>query len=227
MHDAASSAVHDGELPLFNAHFELFVSSHAAAAVLFCICCILLSSCGRSFLLRSHRSNEPQVLCDDPSSTRLESWAWQHKRLVQHYWVLDKENPKKKTALEWETFEFGSSPKWDRRFDTSRRVIAANQNELETLQQIEADQDVQVTHQLQEKQLAWKQYTVDRATNVLLPFVQPTRVQRIESVLQQRTKRTRFLFGNPANPPNVWACLQTMDAVWDSTCRCGDSKWSL
>ena len=53
---------------------------------------------------------------------------------------------------------------------------------------------------------------VQRSIDILQPYVQPRRLDRIDEVLNQRTKHTRFLFENPSNPSNVWACLRTLDS---------------
>jgi tRNA (guanosine-2'-O-)-methyltransferase len=50
------------------------------------------------------------------------------------------------------------------------------------------------------------------ATRILEPYVKPERMVRMDDVLSQRTKNCRFLFENPANPSNVWACLRTIDS---------------
>jgi len=117
--------------------------------------------------------------------------------------------------LSWDNFEFGDSPKWDRRFDASATVVAANEEELEAIRQEEAIQDKQSARQLNSQYEAWERIDhnlVQRSTNVLRPFVNDDRVNRIESVLKKRTRHTRFLFENPVNPSNVWACLRTMDS---------------
>lgn len=54
--------------------------------------------------------------------------------------------------------------------------------------------------------------TVQRSIDILKPYVQPRRLERIDEVLNQRTRHTRFLFENPSNPSNVWACLRTLDS---------------
>ncbi|KAL7557873.1 hypothetical protein ACA910_010923 [Epithemia clementina (nom. ined.)] len=133
-------------------------------------------------------------------------------------------------ALKWESFEFGYSPKWDKRFDdpsaqasssssseTLQDLLTAAKTEeaLETVRQAEAQRDAASAEQRNAVAAAWEQLdplTVQRATDLLRPFVREERVQRIESVLQQRTSHVRFLFENPSNPSNVWACLRTLDS---------------
>lgn len=53
---------------------------------------------------------------------------------------------------------------------------------------------------------------VESATRELLPYVKSERVERMDGVLRHRTQQCRFLFENPCNPSNVWACLRTIDS---------------
>ena len=53
---------------------------------------------------------------------------------------------------------------------------------------------------------------VQQSIDILSPYVQDRRMERIDKVLSQRTRHTRFLFENPSNPSNVWACLRTLDS---------------
>lgn len=53
---------------------------------------------------------------------------------------------------------------------------------------------------------------VQQSIDILSPYVQDRRIERIDKVLSQRTRHTRFLFENPSNPSNVWACLRTLDS---------------
>ncbi|EJK49840.1 hypothetical protein THAOC_31244 [Thalassiosira oceanica] len=53
---------------------------------------------------------------------------------------------------------------------------------------------------------------VSRSIAALAPYVRPRRLERIDEVLSRRTGRARFLFENPSNPSNVWACLRTLDS---------------
>lgn len=118
-------------------------------------------------------------------------------------------------SLSWETFEFSESPKWDTRFDTSRTVIAANEEELEVVRKLEEQKDLATAQRINQHQQAWQTLSpelIERATQLLLPYVTQDRIERIKSVLQKRTVHTRFLFENPANPSNVWACLRTVDS---------------
>ncbi|KAL3918966.1 MAG: hypothetical protein SGILL_003991 [Bacillariaceae sp.] len=122
--------------------------------------------------------------------------------------------------LSWETFDFGSSPKWDTRFGgdagTDEIHVASNSDiGLEQIAEREEVADVALQAEFERKHNLWEDLDtelVEKATDVLLPFVQPERAERIQSVLKQRTRQTRFLFENPANPSNVWACLRTLDS---------------
>ncbi len=53
---------------------------------------------------------------------------------------------------------------------------------------------------------------VHRAIRVLSPYLRPRRLERIDEVLGARTRHARFLFENPSNPSNVYACLRTLDS---------------
>lgn len=117
--------------------------------------------------------------------------------------------------LTWEKFDFGDSPKWDQRFDASSTVVASNEEELEAIRQKEAIHDKEAAKKLNSQYEAWQRIDpeiVQRAIATLRPYVNDDRVNRIETVLKQRTRHTRFLFENPVNPSNVWACLRTMDS---------------
>jgi hypothetical protein len=113
-------------------------------------------------------------------------------------------------VLEWESFEFGESPKWDARFDSSRTIVAGNEDELNLVRQAEAIKDQETAATLNQQRSAWERLSpeiVESATQLLLPFIQEERVQRIKSVLNQRTGHTRLLFENPANPSNIWVSV--------------------
>ena len=86
---------------------------------------------------------------------------------------------------------------------------------LEVVRQAEILKDAQSAQECQKLVQAWQQLDpiiVQRATNILRPFITKERIQRIESVLYQRTRQTQFVFENPSNPSNVWACLRTIDS---------------
>jgi SpoU rRNA Methylase family len=126
--------------------------------------------------------------------------------------------------LNWETFDFSHSPKWDRRFDgddsvsTNSNVIhlpSSQDSDLKELHASEEKADIQLREEFEKRHKLWESLDaelIQKATDVLLPFVQEERRERIQSVLKKRTRQTRFLFENPANPSNVWACLRTLDS---------------
>jgi tRNA G18 (ribose-2'-O)-methylase SpoU len=116
-------------------------------------------------------------------------------------------------VLEWDRFEFGDSPKWDARFGNS--TIASNDEKLDELAEEETQQDRIMTERLDQEHAAWQALDpalVRRATEALLPLVKAERVDKIRSVLGRRTSHVRFLYENPSNPSNVWACLRTIDS---------------
>ncbi|GKY99533.1 hypothetical protein MPSEU_000907400 [Mayamaea pseudoterrestris] len=126
-----------------------------------------------------------------------------------------KSNQQQSTTLEWERFEFGESPKWDDRFESSRTFITNNEEELQRVVQEEAAKDQVALEQINQHAAAWEQLSPDsvpKATELLIPYVKPDRLERIRGVLRQRTIQTSFLFENPSNPSNVWACLRTIES---------------
>lgn len=134
------------------------------------------------------------------------------------------------TCLSWETFEYGDSPKWDNRFDidddddddnhgsastTTTASVATPHPERSLEADAETEADDALARRLHRQADGWSAMDPDlvaRATAVLQPYVRPERVRRIETVLRRRTRHVRFLFENPVNPSNVWACLRTLDA---------------
>jgi len=100
-------------------------------------------------------------------------------------------------------------PKSDQRFDNKPPMgQGLSPSEFTSLAQSEANLDDLHARQLTFENAAFSQLSSDlvqRATNVLLPYICDDRKLRIESVLQKRTSHCRFLFENPSNPSNVWA----------------------
>ena len=97
-------------------------------------------------------------------------------------------------TLEWETFEFGNSPKWDKRFDDNQDGIhvAASTEDIEPREAIE---DCKLQERFARQHQAW--LTIDpeliqQATNVILPYVMPDRWERIQSVFEKRTQNALF-----------------------------------
>ena len=119
------------------------------------------------------------------------------------------------TTLEWETFDYSESPKWDARFNDTRAVAASNPDEWDDIYEMETREDLFLSERFDRHARALQSLTpelVARATRVLLPYITKERMVRMEQVLSQRTNHCRFLFENPANPSNVWACLRTIDS---------------
>ena len=166
--------------------------------------------------------------------------------------------PSSMSTLEWETFDFSESPKWDTRFlehsshqdhqpnatttstttsksssmtpilhlpshTTKKKDNNNNNNDHDhdndiiwkTLIEQETQYDQQLQEQFQRQHQAWEQLDdtlIQQALHVLVPYINKDRWERIQTIFQRRTKQTRFLFENPANPSNVWACLRTLDS---------------
>jgi tRNA G18 (ribose-2'-O)-methylase SpoU len=121
----------------------------------------------------------------------------------------------RKPLLLWETFDFGSNPKLDERFDTSHIMTSSSDEEWNHVVQNEAKLDVAFATSQRNQIDAWEALDatlIQQATNALIPYVNTQRIARIRSVLDQRTNSCRFLFENPTNPSNVWACLRTIDS---------------
>lgn len=122
------------------------------------------------------------------------------------------------------------SPKMDKRFDDSDindpadqtgipnhilNTIATNTVTYQTYLQHEANIDKSTsTESIRSKSelLSLSPEIVEKSINILSPYILPRRMERIESILGKRTKHARFLFENPSNPSNVWACLRTLDS---------------
>ena len=100
--------------------------------------------------------------------------------------------------MNWERFEFGESPKWDSRFKSDLIVAQSGHHQsLNDLYSKEATRDAEFRENLNSRHQVWERIDPDlvqRATNVLLEYVNPERIERIRNVLNQRTGRTRFLF---------------------------------
>jgi len=116
------------------------------------------------------------------------------------------------TELNWETYDYSLNPKQDNRFSNDGASIAAN---IGLDVEEEARQDRLHAQKLRDANGAYEQLepeTVARAIEALEPWINKDRLERISGVLKQRTKRSKFLFENPSNPSNVWACLRTIDS---------------
>lgn len=53
---------------------------------------------------------------------------------------------------------------------------------------------------------------VNQALSILKPLLLENRLAKLEKILNNRSEKIRFLFDNPSNPFNVWACIRTMDS---------------
>jgi tRNA (guanosine-2'-O-)-methyltransferase len=119
-------------------------------------------------------------------------------------------------TLDWEKFEFSGSPKHDQRFDNPKDFGNAPTPEtLAKMSKEEAEIDREYATKLDERQSLLTRLSpeiVAQATQVMEEYVNDERKQRIEQTLSKRTVRSRFLFENPINPSNVWACLRTIDS---------------
>ena len=51
-----------------------------------------------------------------------------------------------------------------------------------------------------------------RAMDIMRPYISEGRMNKMETVLRERCLDVLFLYENPVNPSNVYACLRTMDA---------------
>ena len=112
----------------------------------------------------------------------------------------------KAPLLEWETFEFSRKPKSDQRFLQQQQQQDDDDND---------DNESNNNNNNNNKHQLWQSVSDDQIKDsiaTLQPYVTPARLARMQSVLQQRTQNVRFLFENPANPSNVFACLRTLDS---------------
>lgn len=127
-----------------------------------------------------------------------------------------KENQSALGTLEWETFDFSDSPKWDGRFGDDGEIhLASNHNSWEEIVEEETKEDIALQKDFERRHLLWdnlEDKLIEDATNILVPFIQEERWERIQSIMQQRTQQAKFLYENPANPSNVFACLRTLDS---------------
>ena len=127
------------------------------------------------------------------------------------------------------------SPKMDKRFEESDKTsssssssqiigipdnnvlntVATNSITYQTYLKSETNLDSTASRnslQTQSELLSLDPQLVLRSIDILTPYIQERRLERINEVLNQRTRHTRFLFENPSNPSNVWACLRTLDS---------------
>jgi hypothetical protein len=116
---------------------------------------------------------------------------------------------------------FNLSPKMDRRFSSDNlsseqvgipeeilNTIPANSLTYKSYVESEASLDEATSQNFKDSQsdlLSLSPQLVQQCIDILSPYVQDRRMERIDEVLSQRTRHTRFLFENPSNPSNVWA----------------------
>ncbi len=104
-----------------------------------------------------------------------------------------------------------NSPKNDHRFNKADYASGQEVFDIEK----ETKEDKKVAQKLQEQNKAFltlSPVAVHDAINILEPYINEERLERVRAVLSQRTKNCKFLFENPNNPSNVWACLRTIDS---------------
>lgn len=120
------------------------------------------------------------------------------------------------STLEWEKFDFSDSPKWDKRFDEDNLLhLPSNEESFKEIENRETQEDIKTQKRFEREHQVWETLDpqlVEDATEILRPFIGDDRWSRIETLLQKRTQQTRFMFENPSNPSNAWACLRTLDS---------------
>jgi tRNA (guanosine-2'-O-)-methyltransferase len=121
---------------------------------------------------------------------------------------------KSSKELDWEHFDFSDNPKTDNRFIKAQNgnIVAPHHHLDATKEAIEDKKAAKKLQDANEAFLSLDPNTIAEATKILEEYVNDDRIERVRSVLKQRTKRSKFLFENPANPSNVWACLRTIDS---------------
>lgn len=94
-------------------------------------------------------------------------------------------------------------------------TIPADSITFKSYVESEAELDQKISQSFKQSQselLSLSPELVQNCIDILSPYVQDRRMDRIDEVLSHRTRHTRFLFENPSNPSNVWACLRTLDS---------------
>lgn len=157
---------------------------------------------------------------------------WARKKHFQKMKMLKQQEEQENSSvasLDWESFDFSDSPKMDKRFknkDSSPsdetgipehvlNTISTDSITYQTYLQSEASIDLETSRRSIKSQLEILSLSPDivqRSIDILTPYIQDRRMERIDEVLNQRTKHTRFLYENPSNPSNVFACLRTLDS---------------
>jgi tRNA (guanosine-2'-O-)-methyltransferase len=138
------------------------------------------------------------------AATRLYSSRKERKEIQKNMGKISKD-------LDWEHYEFSQNPKNDHRFN---KVDYASGQEIFDIDK-ETEEDKEVAKKLFKKQkslFSLSPSNVESATQALEKYINDDRLDRVRTVLGQRTKNCKFLFENPNNPSNVWACLRTIDS---------------
>jgi len=171
---------------------------------------------------------------DDISTTK-QAWQtnprakWSTRKHRKRLKTEEKLRKEKNDGLSWEKFDFGESPKMDSRFDEDGssssdevgipesvlNTISTDSITYQTYLKSESKLDDNTSKQslkTQSELLSLDPELVQKSIDILTPYIQERRLERINEVLNQRTRHTRFLFENPSNPSNVWACLRTLDS---------------
>lgn len=100
-------------------------------------------------------------------------------------------------ALGWKAWEFGEAlPQKKRRRLRAEGDEAAGEEE-------EGEEDLKEETHVSD---------VAAATACLAKFATPARLQRLREIVERRTAHVAFVFENPSNPNNMWACLRSLDA---------------
>ena len=156
-------------------------------------------------------------------------WARKKHRKKMEALAQQEQQENNNSSLDWESFDFGESPKMDKRFNNNDsspsdetgipdhvlNTISTDSITYQTYLQSEATIDKDTSRRSIKSQseiLALSPELVQRSIDIISPYVQPRRLERIDEVLNKRTKHTRFLYENPSNPSNVFACLRTLDS---------------
>ena len=187
-----------------------FITRITASTILM----LRLLSGAKSFVIAP--KNHRQILRSFTTSTSLSGGAEPRKNSSRQRRKERKESQSTLGTLEWETFDFSDSPKWDSRFEDGGELhLASDQQDWEEAAIEETKQDLALQQEFERKHKLWNSLDkkfVEDATNILLPFIQEERWERIQSIMKQRTGHVKFLYENPANPSNVFACLRTLDS---------------
>jgi len=182
-----------------------------------------------------HTSNDSTT---DENTTTSATWqnprsSWARKKHFNKLKELKEQEEQEKgtngSSLDWDSFDFSDSPKMDKRFKTKGsspsdetgipdhvlNTISTDSITYQTYLQSEKSIDEDTSRRSLESQseiLSLSPDIVQRSIDILTPYIQDRRMERIDEVLNQRTKHTRFLYENPSNPSNVFACLRTLDS---------------